>query len=72
MQKILVVLLLACAGCFSPDEPICSFACADSEPKCPVDYVCMTDGYCHLNGHSETCGFSDAAVPLDMSIVAHD
>lgn len=57
------------SGCFSPNEPICSFACADSDPKCPQDYVCASDGYCHLPGHeSESCGFSDASVPIDMAL----
>jgi hypothetical protein len=70
MKRVLalVVLVLASAGCFSPTEPICSFACADTDPKCPLDYVCLADGYCHLHGNPQTCGFSDAAVPNDMAM----
>ncbi len=68
-RLLLVAALGSVAGCFSPTEPICSFACADSDPKCPQDYVCASDGYCHLKGHeTEACGFSDAAVPLDMAL----
>jgi hypothetical protein len=67
MKKLLVVVLFACAGCFSPNEPTCSFACADSDPKCPLDYTCLSDGYCHLQGDTASCGFSDASVPLDMA-----
>jgi hypothetical protein len=69
MKKVfLVTLLFASAGCFSPNEPICSFACADSDPKCPTDYVCLDDGYCHLNGDKTTCGFSDASAPQDLAV----
>jgi hypothetical protein len=73
MRKLLLLALLAGAGCFSPTQPICSFACGDSDPKCPQDYVCLGDGYCHLHGDPTSCGFSDASVPLDMSVkVASD
>ena len=68
----LVVAVLAFAGCFSPDKPTCSYACADVEPKCPDDYECRTDGYCHLKGSTTACFFSDAAVPLDLSKGAPD
>lgn len=65
--------LFAAAGCFNPDQPSCSYACADSDPKCPDDYECRADGYCHLIGTGETaCGFAAAdmsvpAQPTDMS-----
>ncbi len=72
LRKLLVVAALAFAGCFSPAEPVCSFACADTDPKCPVDYVCLSDGYCHLHGNPTSCGYSDASVPLDLSATPMD
>ena len=66
-RLLLLVATLAVAGCFSPDKPTCSYACSDTEPRCPVDYECRTDGYCHLVGTTTACLFSDAAVPQDMS-----
>ena len=59
--------LFVAAGCFNPDQPSCSYACADADPRCPDDYECRSDGYCHLTGTTEACLFSDAAVPLDMA-----
>jgi hypothetical protein len=68
----LAALLLA-AGCFSPTEPACSFLCGPADPKCPDDYVCLADGYCHLSGHTEKCPFTDAAMaPTDMSASVTD
>ncbi|MDB4971483.1 MAG: hypothetical protein JWN44_7172 [Myxococcales bacterium] len=67
-RLILFVAALALPGCFSPDKPTCSYACADTSPKCPESYECRTDGYCHLTGTTTACLFSDAAVPLDMSV----
>ena len=55
------------SGCFNVDKPSCSYACSDTSPKCPDDYECCLDGYCHLTGTTEACLFSDAAVPLDMA-----
>jgi hypothetical protein len=68
MKKLLLLFVLASAGCFSVTQPLCSFTCADEDPKCPVDYVCLSDGYCHLHGNSQSCGFSDAAVPNDLAM----
>lgn len=72
MSRLLAIaaLMLACAGCFSPDKPICSYACADTEPRCPESYECRADGYCHLVGTVSACPFSDAAMPQDMSAAA--
>ncbi len=67
----LAALTLAAAsfsGCFKVDRPVCSYACSDTTPACPEDYECRTDGYCHLSGSTAACAFSDAAVPLDMSM----
>ena len=73
MRRLLsaAALVLAAAsfsGCFNVDKPTCSYACSDTDPKCPEDYECRADGYCHLTGTTEACAFSDAAVPLDMSM----
>lgn len=65
---LLCTLLVAVAGCFHPQKPSCSYVCGDSTPKCPDDYECRADGYCHLIGSTDACLFSDAAVPLDMSM----
>ncbi len=65
-------LLCSVAGCFNPDKPTCSYVCADTEPKCPEDYECRPDGYCHLTGTTDVCPFTDAAMPLDMSANASD
>ena len=64
----LVLAAAGFSGCFNVDKPTCSYACSDTEPKCPEDYECRTDGYCHLTGTTAACAFSDAAVPLDMSM----
>jgi hypothetical protein len=63
----IALFALACGGCFNVDKPTCSYACGDTDPKCPEDYECRSDGYCHLTGTTEACAFADAAVPLDMS-----
>ncbi|HXU72684.1 MAG TPA: hypothetical protein VN947_25355 [Polyangia bacterium] len=75
MRRLLAVATLAFAaasfsGCFNVDKPTCSYACSDTTPKCPDDYECRTDGYCHLTGTTEACMFSDASVPIDMSMPA--
>lgn len=69
MRRFAVIVLLATsAGCFNPSKPTCSFVCADTDPKCPDDYSCGADNYCHLKNSTAPCGFSDAAAPLsDMS-----
>lgn len=69
MKRLIVLVALALAGgCFNPEKPTCSYACAASGMSCPTDYECRTDGYCHLVGSTDACLFSDAAVPLDMSV----
>jgi len=57
----------ATAGC-GVDEPPCSFACGPSS-ACPDDYQCLADGYCHLHGQKNTCGFSDLAPIADLTAV---
>ena len=73
MRRLLAPALFALAalsfsGCFNVDKPICSYACSDTTPRCPDDYECRTDGYCHKIGSTAECAFSDAAVPLDLSM----
>lgn len=72
MKRLLALcaLALCTAGCFSPEKPICSYVCADTAPKCPDDYECRSDGYCHKIGTSDACPFSDAAMPADLSATA--
>jgi len=53
-------------GCFQYDEPTCSFACG-AGALCPEDYECRSDGYCHKQGSTDVCPFSDAATPADLS-----
>jgi hypothetical protein len=61
--------------CFSPSLPACSYRCNTTEPRCPDEYECRTDGYCHLKGNGEQCSFSmdlspappDMATPIDMA-----
>ena len=64
----IALLALACGGCFDVDKPVCSYVCADVDPKCPEDYECRADGYCHKVGSTAACAFSDAAVPIDMAV----
>jgi hypothetical protein len=66
-RLLLVAAITLAAGCFNVDKPICSYSCADSDPRCPDDYECRSDGYCHLTGSTEACAFSDAATSIDMS-----
>jgi hypothetical protein len=68
MRLALLALLLS--GCFSVDDRTCTYACGPNS-ACPDDYVCMPDGYCHLHGNTNECGYPDAAMaPSDMSAAA--
>jgi hypothetical protein len=66
-RLVFAVAVTLLAGCFNVDQPICSYACADTDPRCPEDYECRSDGYCHLIGSTEACAYSDAALSMDMS-----
>ncbi len=70
MRALTLTMALFCAGCFGVDEPQCSFACGPNG-ECPDDYQCMSDGYCHLHGNNDPCGFSDASVP-DLTLTSND
>jgi hypothetical protein len=50
--------LLFLTRCFSPTLPACSYICNSAEPKCPDEYECRADGYCHLRGSTESCPYS--------------
>ena len=52
---------LSLTRCFSPDLPTCAYICNTSDPRCPDEYECRTDCFCHLKGSTESCGF-----PMDM------
>ena len=59
---------LALTRCFSPELPTCAYICNTAEPRCPDEYECRADCYCHLKGSTEACGFPqdmgcDAATP---------
>jgi hypothetical protein len=50
--------LLLLSRCFSPDLPACAYICNADEPRCPDEYECRPDGYCHLRGSSEACPYT--------------
>jgi hypothetical protein len=52
--------------CFSPTLPACSFICNTTDPKCPDDYECRSDNYCHLTSSSETCPYSMDLTPAPV------
>ena len=69
---------LALSRCFTPELPTCAYTCGKTEPRCPDEYECRTDCYCHLKGSTEACGFPqdmgcDAAKPPpDLATPAKD
>lgn len=42
-------------SCFTPTYADCAFRCAESDPPCPTEYECRSDGYCHLPDSSMIC-----------------
>lgn len=56
--SLLVGGLVLLSRCFSPDLPACSFICNTDEPRCPGQYECRSDGYCHLVGSTEACPYT--------------
>jgi hypothetical protein len=74
MRALCLSTLLALCGCFSPDQPECSFRCDDSVGNghhCPENYTCQIEvGFCRLNGSSASCGVDlsmpDAAMAPDL------
>jgi hypothetical protein len=77
LGAVLLPGLASLSRCFSPTLPACSFICNKDEPRCPDDYECRGDNYCHLRGSSEACPYSmdlappqyDLSPPPDMSAV---
>src|SRR5262249_26019912 len=67
MRRLLAILpVLALAGCFSPDEPLCVFACTEAPHECPSGYECRSDNYCHKMGTSGLCpGFANVDASTD-------
>lgn len=53
---------LLLSRCFSPQLPTCAYICNKTEPRCPEQYECRDDCYCHLKGSVEACDF-----PQDMN-----
>ncbi len=49
LGRILAVGLATLAGCYSPPQPDCGFACTRNG-ECPADYTCASDGVCHRDG----------------------
>jgi hypothetical protein len=69
MRRALLVLgLVMLGGCFKPERPTCSYICSESEPRCPDEYECREDNYCHLKGSTAACGFGDASAAVDQSV----
>ena len=69
--------LVLLARCFQPDLPACAYRCNTAEPRCPDEYECRSDGYCHLKGSTEACRYSmdllpaaDMSLPPDQSLPA--
>lgn len=59
----LALSLASLSRCFSPTLPACSFICNKEEPKCPDEYECRSDNYCHLKGSTEMCPYSMDLLP---------
>jgi hypothetical protein len=68
---VLLPGLVSLSRCFSPTLPACSFICNKDEPRCPEEYECRSDNYCHLKGSSEACPYSMDLSPLppDMLMI---
>ena len=49
--------------CFTPELPACAYRCATAEPRCPEEYECRSDEYCHLKGTTDTCPYTQDLLP---------
>jgi len=58
---------LLAGSCFSPNQPICAFSCAEAG-ACPDGYTCGADKFCHKDGVTGICPLDDAAIPDAMSV----
>ena len=68
---------LSLSRCFSPELPTCAYICNKTEPRCPEEYECRSDCYCHLKGSVAACDFPkdlgcDAATPPDLAVPPKD
>jgi hypothetical protein len=66
MRRLAIVFALAATSCFSPDQPVCAYACGDNG-ACPDNYECRSDSFCHKIGTTEACPFPDASAPPDLA-----
>ncbi|HXJ21669.1 MAG TPA: hypothetical protein VMT03_15705 [Polyangia bacterium] len=57
---------LLTSSCFSPNQPVCAFSCAEAG-VCPDGYTCGTDKFCHKNGATGICTLDDAGTTDAMS-----
>lgn len=64
LPRVLLLALGACGAalgwsrCFNPELPDCSYICNPKEPRCPDEYSCQADGYCHLKGTTSACPYT--------------
>jgi len=82
LGSLLVGGLVLLSRCFSPTLPACSYICNSTEPRCPDEYECRSDSYCHLRGSTESCPYSmdlgpaaprpDMAATVDMAAAPPD
>lgn len=65
----LVVLSALGSHCFSPTYSDCAFRCGSDEPRCPPDYECRADNFCHKADANNVCifGVDLAGVVPDLS-----
>jgi hypothetical protein len=52
---------LGLGACFSPNQPVCAFSCADAG-LCPTGYTCGADKFCHKDGATGICPLDDAGI----------
>jgi hypothetical protein len=55
---------LLLSQCYVPTYSDCAFRCGSAAPRCPEQYECRTDGYCHVPDSVAVC-----AVGRDLSVV---
>ncbi len=53
---------LGAGACFSPNQPICAFSCAEAG-VCPDGYTCGADKFCHKEGATGFCPLGDGSTP---------
>ena len=53
-RALVAAVLVTMAGCYSPAQRSCAFACVD-DGVCPAGFTCQADGVCHRDGDQGTC-----------------